>query len=212
MHLFGDATLQDLPDTPRFVLNATNVQSKVLWRFSKPYAWDYRVGKIDHTQISLAVAVSASSAFPPFLSPVILNFKETDFVPDTGLDLQKAPCTTKVFLTDGGVYDNLGLETAWKQFKSILVSDGGGLAPDEPEPAHNWEGMHTGRWKSSTIRCVVSANATSSTRSVLDVVVHIGASEPISRATECRHFRAPCPQQLRWHRSVRDWRRSMMKH
>src|SRR5438132_1621525 len=25
-HLFGDATLQDLPNNPRFVLNATNVQ------------------------------------------------------------------------------------------------------------------------------------------------------------------------------------------
>src|SRR5262249_38320594 len=34
--LFGRATLQDLPDQPRFVINATNVQSGVLWRFSKP--------------------------------------------------------------------------------------------------------------------------------------------------------------------------------
>ncbi len=45
-HLFGDATLQDLPDRPRFVINATNVQSKVLWRFSKPYMRDYRVGEV----------------------------------------------------------------------------------------------------------------------------------------------------------------------
>jgi NTE family protein len=137
-YLFKAATLQDLPDTPRFVLNATNVQSKVLWRFSKPYAWDYRVGKIDHPKIPLAVAVGASSAFPPFLSPVILEFKESDFVPNTGMDLQKPPFTTKVFLTDGGVYDNLGLETAWKQFRSILVSDGGGLASDEEKPARDW--------------------------------------------------------------------------
>ena len=34
-HLYGDATLQDLPDDPpRFVINATNVQSGALWRFS----------------------------------------------------------------------------------------------------------------------------------------------------------------------------------
>lgn len=45
-HLFGNATLRDLPDEPRFVINATNVQSGVLWRFSKPYMWDYRVGKV----------------------------------------------------------------------------------------------------------------------------------------------------------------------
>ena len=29
-------------------------------------------------------------------------------------------------LADGGVYDNLGLETAWKSSKTILVSNGGG--------------------------------------------------------------------------------------
>ena len=32
-HLFRDATLQSIPDRPRFVINATNVQSGVLWRF-----------------------------------------------------------------------------------------------------------------------------------------------------------------------------------
>ena len=42
-HLYGHATLQDLPSDnqgPRFVINATNVQTKVLWRFSKPYMDD----------------------------------------------------------------------------------------------------------------------------------------------------------------------------
>ena len=46
-HLFGSATLQDLPDEPRFVFNATNLQSGVLWRFSKPYMRDYRVGEVE---------------------------------------------------------------------------------------------------------------------------------------------------------------------
>ena len=38
--------LQDLPsdkEGPRFVINATNVQSGALWRFSKPYMGDYKV-------------------------------------------------------------------------------------------------------------------------------------------------------------------------
>ena len=29
-------------------------------------------------------------------------------------------------LSDGGVYDNLGLETVWKRYQTVLVSDGGG--------------------------------------------------------------------------------------
>ena len=50
-HLFGKATLQDLPadnEGPRFIINATNVQSKVLWRFSRPYMGDYRVGLVNN--------------------------------------------------------------------------------------------------------------------------------------------------------------------
>ena len=41
-------------------------------------------------------------------------------------------------LTDGGVYDNLGLETAWKAFETILVSDGGGGSSAEPRPRRQW--------------------------------------------------------------------------
>ncbi len=143
-YLFNNLTLQDLPKDPRFVINATNVQSGVLWRFSRPYAWDYRVGKIPNPKIEVAVAVAASSAFPPFLSPLVMKFIESDFEPRTGLDLQRPPYTTKVFLTDGGVYDNLGLETAWKRYKKILVSDAGGGLKDKPRPKRDW-GRHAYR-------------------------------------------------------------------
>jgi NTE family protein len=82
--------------------------------------------------------VTASSAFPPFLSPVELKISGADYIADTGLDLKRAPFTTNVFLADGGVYDNLGLETAWKRCRTVLVSDGGGVTPDEPQPARDW--------------------------------------------------------------------------
>ena len=137
-HLFGNATLQDLPEHPRFVINATNLQSGVLWRFSRPYCWDYRVGKICEPDVPLAMAVAASSAFPPFLSPVVLRFREDQYEPKTGQDLQRTPYTTRVALTDGGVYDNLGLETVIKSFKTVLVSDGGGKSGSPPRIGRNW--------------------------------------------------------------------------
>ncbi len=138
--LFHGATLQDLPDAPRFVINATNVQSTVLWRFSKPYMRDWRVGEVKAPRIPLALAVGASSAFPPVLSPCELDLAKYKcvFEPNTGADLQMAPYTSKAILTDGGVYDNLGLETAWKQYKTILISDGGGHIADEPNPHRDW--------------------------------------------------------------------------
>ena len=142
-HLFGNATLQDLPsdnEGPRFVINATNVQTNVLWRFSKPFMGDYRVGLIRNPKVELAVAVGASSAFPPFLSPTVLKLNPADFDPTTDGKLQIEPYTSEVVLTDGGVYDNLGLETAWKTYETILVSDGGGGASDEPRPKRRWLG------------------------------------------------------------------------
>jgi NTE family protein len=137
-YLFDDATLQELPDQPRFVINATNVQSGALWRFMKPYMRDYRVGEVQNPTVSLATAVAASSAFPPVLSPVTLELQGSDFVPNSGQDLQREPFTTEVVLSDGGVYDNLGLETAWKRYITILVSDGGGKMEAEAKPKRDW--------------------------------------------------------------------------
>ncbi|HEY5713694.1 MAG TPA: patatin-like phospholipase family protein [Allosphingosinicella sp.] len=135
-HLFGDATLQDLPDDIRFVINATNLETGKLWRFSKPYMADYTLGMVDNPKTLLADAVTASSAFPPVLSPFELDVSEKDFsqkVP--GLDPR---LFNDIKLTDGGVYDNLGLETVWKNYQTVLVSDAGvALAPD-PDPPSDW--------------------------------------------------------------------------
>jgi NTE family protein len=133
-HLFGHRTLQDLPDHPEFVFDATNQQSGVCWRFMKRYMADYRVGMIKNPRVELAVAVAASSAFPPVLSPVRLKLRESDVVPLKGTDLHRPPYTTDVFLVDGGVYDNLGLEPVWKRYETILVSDGGKPFDPDPQP------------------------------------------------------------------------------
>lgn len=139
-HLYGDATLQDLPDDPpRFVINATNVQSGALWRFSKPYMRDYLVGKVSKPTVRLADAVAASSAFPPFLSPARLPKAKLAFdAPTDGEPLHRPPFTTDIFLSDGGVYDNLGLETIWKNYETLLVSDAGQKTAAEEEPDSDW--------------------------------------------------------------------------
>lgn len=134
-HLFNGRTLQDLPDdkllgkpAPRFVINATNVQSGVLMRFSRPYMRDFRVGQIKAPSLPLAKAVAASSAFPPLLSPCEIDVSEYGlrFEPSDGTeDLCLPPYTTKLVLSDGGVYDNLGLETVWNCCQTVLVSDAG---------------------------------------------------------------------------------------
>jgi NTE family protein len=135
-HLFEGATLQDLPDDPpRFVFCATNLATGVLWRFSKPFMGDYRVGRVMRPTVKLATAVAASAAFPPPLSPLRLD------LPATGWNLDEADLGDEyrktAVLSDGGVYDNLGLETAWKRYRTVLVSDGGGHFEPDPAPSHN---------------------------------------------------------------------------
>lgn len=124
--LYGSKTLQDLPDYPRFVINATNLQSGALWRFSKPYNRDWRVGEIESPEDQVADAVGASSAFPPFLSPARFKYEASRYKADSGEGLQYPPFTTKPLLADGGVYDNLGLETVFKHCKTVIVSNAGG--------------------------------------------------------------------------------------
>ncbi len=137
-HLFGKATLQDLPEAPRFVINATNLESGVLMRFSRSYLADYRVGRVPNPDLPLAVAVAASSAFPPFLSPCTVDLTHEAWVTDPGNDLAAREFRGEIRLSDGGVYDNLGLETAWKRYATILVSDAGAHMGADAKPPGDW--------------------------------------------------------------------------
>jgi NTE family protein len=148
--LFGDATLQDLPDSPDFVYNSTNLQSGALWSFSKRAARDWRVGRIEQPTDTIAAVVGASSAFPPFLSPARFRYRDEEFTPGSGDGLQGSPFTTRPLLTDGGVYDNLGLETVFKNYKTVICSDAGAdLAARAKVP---------GDWVLQTYRVVKTIN------------------------------------------------------
>jgi len=72
------------------------------------------------------------------LSPVHLEFDASAWSQSGGEDLHRAPYLTDVVLSDGGVYDNLGLETAWKRYDTILVSNGGGKMAPQEEPKGDW--------------------------------------------------------------------------
>jgi len=120
------------------VINATSVQTGALVRFSKPYMADYLVGRILEPKLPLAVAVAASSAFPPVLSPVTIDVNPDDFEADPGCPLQVGPYNDTWVLSDGGVYDNLGLETVVKRYQTVFVSDGGAKIAPEGSPASNW--------------------------------------------------------------------------
>jgi len=140
--LFGNATLQDLPagdDQPRFIIYATSLQTGSSFRFSQPYMADYKLGRLMKPTVPLATAVAASSAFPPVLSPVVLDTIPSQWVKDDGAFLHETePLRARLCLTDGGVYDNLGLEAIWDLCDTVLVSDAGAPLDVQLDPSHAW--------------------------------------------------------------------------
>ncbi|WEZ85490.1 patatin-like phospholipase family protein (plasmid) [Rhizobium sp. 32-5/1] len=136
--LYDGVTLQDLPEKPQFVFNATNLQTGRLVRLQKVRLADYSIGEILNPRIKLAVAVAASSAFPPVLSPVQVDVDFNAWQDREGTSHFGNPDYGRsLSLTDGGAYDNLGLETV-DDFANVVVCDAGAPFSMEPEAASLW--------------------------------------------------------------------------
>src|SRR5882672_7266243 len=157
-HLVGDKTIGDLPVRPKFVFNATNLQTGAGWSFEREGMGDSSVGFVRDGSVPIATAIAASSAFPPFLSPLKLSLGRAGWEPprqsswmtpysDLALQVRPIPrdklqgFRKRVYLIDGGVADNLGLAALWKTEGELLISDGGAVSAHCVSPHMNWVGQ-----------------------------------------------------------------------
>lgn len=168
-NLFGDAKMSDTPVNPAFVFQATNLHTGSVWSISRDLMGDPQMKYADALDLPLSAAVAASSSFPPVLSPFILEGAERlwadapysaaiansrEFVDMNGNSQRTAgnlassaspevfaTARKRVFLTDGGVADNLAIEGIWYSRKTLLISDGGGNARAVAKPSTNWLGQ-----------------------------------------------------------------------
>jgi len=119
-------SLADLPAQPNFILCATDLIFGANWEFSRGRCGSWQAGYVrDAGTWPLARAVAASSAFPPSFGPLGLQVPAADW---TGGHYQKPgrdQLRRRMALSDGGVYDNMGLEPVWLKYERVLVSDGG---------------------------------------------------------------------------------------
>ena len=107
-YLFGDTSLFQLPERPMLHILATNVSEGCLCSFSRNGLLMMRrqsrqAVRIDRIQIGLAtvaMAVTASSAYPGFFPPLELTRADVGAVGDE---------FGRQSYTDGGVFDNLGV-------------------------------------------------------------------------------------------------------
>lgn len=132
-HIFKEMRLADLPARPKFIFNATNLQTGGLFRFTRSYLADWRALMSTTRHVKLSEAVAASSAFPPVLAPLRLDLRnETVTVPE-GARFADPELLSEPILVDGGVYDNLGLEAVWKRCGVIIASYAGFNNAAEPD-------------------------------------------------------------------------------
>ncbi len=123
---FGGLRLRDLPEVPRLVMNVTVLNHGQVGKFAKkgfkcaglvpPEGENPWVPLPDYP---LSLAASASAAFPVGLPPVYLRRGEGG-VPEGWGATPALRAARAIALTDGGVLENLGVQT--------LLEDGGDFA------------------------------------------------------------------------------------
>jgi predicted acylesterase/phospholipase RssA len=132
-HLFGRKSLFELPERPQLHILATNLSEGCLCSFNRDGLWMMRekegrsqIDKIRVGLMTVAMAVTASSAFPGFFPPLELTGHE---VGARGGEFGRQ------LYTDGGVFDSLGVRMfRWltpllnkeQALDGVLVSDVGG--------------------------------------------------------------------------------------
>jgi NTE family protein len=146
-YLFNGATLQSgtpafkKGEAPRFLFYATSLQTGSSVRIERKRLADYKIGEIPDPDLPVARVVAASSAFPPVLSPVELKLDPRAWRRLDGAFLfDRSEFKERLVLTDGGVYDNMGLEAIWdrKGLHTVLVSDAGAPFDVQAQPATDW--------------------------------------------------------------------------
>jgi NTE family protein len=119
--------LGDLPDNPRWLINATCLETGKNWRFAKREMGDWTFGRNYAPDVPLSIAAAASAAVPYAIGALTLRLPpegwwETD--PATGKQIKmRPPPANSVRLWDGGAYDNMGLEAISKPGRGLKDCD-----------------------------------------------------------------------------------------
>ncbi|HEV2127313.1 MAG TPA: patatin-like phospholipase family protein [Thermomicrobiales bacterium] len=120
------ARLGDLPDRPRYIFCATDMVYGRFWVFEKRGAGRFDTELAPYPKWPVARAVAASSCFPPIFAPMAVAMSPGPDGRQAGTARPPKRKVDRGHLTDGGTYDNTGVEAVWEDHATILVSDGGG--------------------------------------------------------------------------------------
>lgn len=118
-------TIADLDKNPSWYINCTTFETGKRFRFSQERMGDYQIGYVENPKLPLAVAVASSAGFPILIGPYKLRIDKYPWIKSSYAKKDWTPPKDKfIHLWDGGVYDNLGLESVYKMDNGGCLSEG----------------------------------------------------------------------------------------
>jgi NTE family protein len=138
--------LSDLPERPRFVFLATDMRFRAQWAFDtgRREVGSPAAGYRPLADWTLAQAVAASSCVPGAFGAVVAENDPATLSAGEYGDSDRDELVRKIDLSDGGIYDNLGLEPVWRDHAVLLVSDAAPSFKPDPKVGWLWRGLRYG--------------------------------------------------------------------
>jgi len=138
--------LDDLGDAPRFVFLASDMRFRDQWVFDTGLR---RVGSRSAGygplgKWTLAQAVAASSCVPGAFSVVKAKQDPSTLTGGTYTEPDRNKLVAEIDLSDGGMFDNLGLEPVWQDHELVLVSDAAPSFKPDPDVGWLWSALRQG--------------------------------------------------------------------
>lgn len=106
--------LSELSGDAIWYTNCTTYETGKRFRFCKENMGDYKIGYVKRPNIALSHVMAASAGFPVLIGPYYMDINDYQWVPSKYPSPGHSTQNKAIHLWDGGVYDNLGLESIFK--------------------------------------------------------------------------------------------------
>ncbi len=155
-----EGSLQDLPASPRWIINATQYETGNLWQFERRRMIDCYGNQSPYPKISVAAAVAASSAVPYLIGPLVIEAEAHHWYRyQDGRPASVKPPFTSIHLWDGSLYDNLGIEAIYNLKRGLkvdvdflLVSDAAKPIPIKNFRPFSWHALTINMYQAQMLR------------------------------------------------------------